>query len=117
MRWWWTFWRSSSRTGSRRGTPMPLPVVCTSWRRLYRDIWEDPRFRLVGASSLVGHGHELGELLQAASHARLRGVDDRGHALVDRLQHHDVARNEGVGLHGEGPLDLAHVQLHLGVGP
>ena len=49
--------------------------------------------------------------------AGLRGVEDDGRALVHRLGHHDVARDRGIGLDLQRPLDLADVELHLGVGP
>src|SRR5690242_19801929 len=59
----------------------------------------------------------VGDVLERTGRRRLRLVDDDGHAAVDGLRHRDVGRDLERGLERQRLLDLAHVELHLGVGP
>src|SRR5687768_1024683 len=116
MRWWWMRCRSSSSTGSRRVCPVAGPVpCCTSCNLLYKLIPPSLQSLSSPPAALVGC-EQVRQLLEGLRHARLRGIQHDGGALVDRLRDDDVARDQALRLDLEGALDLAHVEAHLRVG-
>src|SRR5438876_770981 len=79
----------------------PYPAGATGW-----SLAESVIARSAAAAGDGLRGEQVGQSLEASGHLGLRRVDHRGHTTIDRPRHHDVARDEGIGLELQGALDF-----------